>query len=400
MYEIPSTKNYFDNLNQIVGQLKPTGKYGAKMFAYVTALGAIVAIGGTHIAPELTLLVEGVGINILSNLIERIGNDEIISEEKIQDAVEDAIDASKIDQLLTANEFYKVIGRLKRGQDILEFAVKDAEYTLSQKLDELSSITKENQTRPDLSSTSLDTTSPMLTAINMETFMEVQVEVENIWHAALELQSADAPYMFVLRKYRDALLIAQSKHERFPTNPYLEGLSRIANYKLSEARRSFEVSSTAEEMGDYMALLEIYEATSMPYVYVAKLTTKLSRQEAIWYVCQQAEDFAFRKATEYLKQAQHVILESPKLADELVDKGLELFMLSVETKYRLLTFQRKEIFPAIARRKKAENLLRKASAQADAQKGLAIIEQVRQIDSSTPDLEAVEQVLIRRSSRG
>lgn len=102
-------------LNNLISSLSTTGKYGAKVVSYATALGAIALIGGAQLPPELQVLVGGVGVNILSNLIDR-GAKYDISKEQIQEQVELAIRLSNIDDLLTEDRFSRSLSILIRNQ--------------------------------------------------------------------------------------------------------------------------------------------------------------------------------------------------------------------------------------------------------------------------------------------
>lgn len=110
---------------------------------YATTLGAITAIGGANLPPQLQLLVEGVGINLLSSIIASVACGENIPDDKLQREVESAIQASNIEQLLTRNEFYRAIAGLKRGQEKVAHTVHDTRFDLIQKLDEILSLVRE-----------------------------------------------------------------------------------------------------------------------------------------------------------------------------------------------------------------------------------------------------------------
>lgn len=129
-------------LDQIISQLKTTGKYGAKIIAYGTALGAIAAIGGAQIPPELQLLASGVGVNILSNVIERIAHGENVTSEEIQCQVEAAIRSSKIEELLTEDKFSRALSVVVRNQMRILTTVQGYTVELDQLSKRLSELSK------------------------------------------------------------------------------------------------------------------------------------------------------------------------------------------------------------------------------------------------------------------
>lgn len=119
-------------LKRIIDRLKPIGRYGAKIVMYTTALGAIAAISGTNLAPELQLLVEGVGINILSSIIEQVARGESIPDSKLQEEVESAIQASNLEDLLTEDYFARALSRIVHNQNKILHTVLGHDYELQQ----------------------------------------------------------------------------------------------------------------------------------------------------------------------------------------------------------------------------------------------------------------------------
>jgi hypothetical protein len=97
---------------------------------YASALGAIALIPAADRPAEF--IAASIGVNLLSNIVDRIAHGERISDEKLQEEVEAAIDASNISHLLTTNDFYRALSRILRSQDEILSAAKANEYTLQQ----------------------------------------------------------------------------------------------------------------------------------------------------------------------------------------------------------------------------------------------------------------------------
>jgi WD40 repeat protein len=111
--------------------LRAIAGFPAQMLFYGTALLAIAAIGGVAM-PEtgLSLLATGVGINILSNMLERVSRGEL-TDDDIREQVRKAIEESNIATYLTIRENQVMLARLFRQIDILQFAVQEAEYDIA-----------------------------------------------------------------------------------------------------------------------------------------------------------------------------------------------------------------------------------------------------------------------------
>ena len=75
-------------LDYVISRLKLTGTYGAKVILHVTALGTMASLGGAGVPPELGLLVNGIGVNLISNLIERVARGEQVHDKEIQHQAE------------------------------------------------------------------------------------------------------------------------------------------------------------------------------------------------------------------------------------------------------------------------------------------------------------------------
>jgi tetratricopeptide (TPR) repeat protein len=116
--------------------LKATTTLPAQVTLYASALGAIALAAGAGLPPVLTAVAAGVGVNALSNLLERVARGEPVTEEEILQKVQSAIADSGIDKLLTEEEFQRAVARLHEWQASLACAIDQHEQTLIQRLDE------------------------------------------------------------------------------------------------------------------------------------------------------------------------------------------------------------------------------------------------------------------------
>jgi tetratricopeptide (TPR) repeat protein len=122
-------------LQKILHRLEALGQFSAKFLMYSTAIGAITIIGGVNLPPDLKLLFEGIGINIISSLIERVAKGEDISDDTLKSEIKDVVNIEKIETLLTTNDFFRAVSKLMRRQDIALFKLQTAEINIVEKLD-------------------------------------------------------------------------------------------------------------------------------------------------------------------------------------------------------------------------------------------------------------------------
>jgi len=79
-------------------------------------------------------LATGVGINVLSGMLERVARGEDIPNDEIRKTMEDVIKGSGIEDL--DNEFWRATGRIVRKLDLIKFAVHEGEYNIATTLKE------------------------------------------------------------------------------------------------------------------------------------------------------------------------------------------------------------------------------------------------------------------------
>lgn len=116
--------------------LKATTTLPAQITLYASALGAIALIPGVDLPPALATIAGGVGVNVVSSILERVARGEAVSDEEIRQQVQTAIDDSNIAKLLTADEFQRTIAKLVRRQDHLKYAIQSGEYAIAERLAE------------------------------------------------------------------------------------------------------------------------------------------------------------------------------------------------------------------------------------------------------------------------
>lgn len=103
----------------------------AQMLFYGSALLAVAATGGTDLPGVLGTLATTVGINVLSNMLERVARGDEIADDEIRKTVAEAISSSGIERLVTGNEFQRAIAHLFRKFDLLKYAVQRGEINIA-----------------------------------------------------------------------------------------------------------------------------------------------------------------------------------------------------------------------------------------------------------------------------
>lgn len=102
----------------------------AQVLFYGSALLAIAATGGASLPGVLGVLSTTVGMNILSNMLERVTRGEDVADDEIRKTMEEAILATGIENLLTSREFQRVTAHVFRQFDLLKYAVQRGEITI------------------------------------------------------------------------------------------------------------------------------------------------------------------------------------------------------------------------------------------------------------------------------
>jgi tetratricopeptide (TPR) repeat protein len=116
--------------------LKATTSLPAQITLYASALGAIALTAGADLPPVLAAVAGGVGVNALSNILERVARGEDLSDEEICSQLQAAIDDSTIGRLLTEEEFQRAVARLHHWQASIAYAIDQHEAAVAQRLAE------------------------------------------------------------------------------------------------------------------------------------------------------------------------------------------------------------------------------------------------------------------------
>jgi len=116
--------------------LKATATLPAQVTFYASALGAIALIGGASLPAGLAVLAGGVGVNVLSSLLERVARGEEISNDEMLDQIKAAIEQSGIAEQLAIRDTQVMIARQFRKLDLLKFAIQNHEYVVLQRITE------------------------------------------------------------------------------------------------------------------------------------------------------------------------------------------------------------------------------------------------------------------------
>lgn len=110
--------------------IKPLATGPAQVLFYGSAILAIIATGGTALPGVLGTLGTTIGVNVLSNMLERVAIGDEVPDDEIRRVVREAIDSSGIEKLVTSNEFQRAIAHVFRQFDLLKYAVQKGEFTI------------------------------------------------------------------------------------------------------------------------------------------------------------------------------------------------------------------------------------------------------------------------------
>lgn len=110
--------------------IKPLTTGPAQVLFYGSAILAVIATGGAVLPGVLGTLGTTVGVNVLSNMLERVARGDEVPDDEIRKAVTEAISESGIEKLATSNEFQRAIAHVFRQFDLLKYAVQKGEFTI------------------------------------------------------------------------------------------------------------------------------------------------------------------------------------------------------------------------------------------------------------------------------
>lgn len=108
----------------------------AQVVFYGSIILSIAATGGAHLPGVLGMLSTTIGMNLLSNMLERVVRGENVPDEEIRKVVQETIQTTAVENLLTSNEFQRVTARVFRQFDLLKYAVQKGEINIAALLSE------------------------------------------------------------------------------------------------------------------------------------------------------------------------------------------------------------------------------------------------------------------------
>ncbi len=104
----------------------------AQTLFYGSALLAIAIQGGVESIPsDLVTIGTTLGVNALSSILERVAKGEDVSGDEIRKIVLDAIESAGVENLVTSNEFQRVVAHTFRQFDLLNYAIKEGEHNIA-----------------------------------------------------------------------------------------------------------------------------------------------------------------------------------------------------------------------------------------------------------------------------
>jgi hypothetical protein len=106
-----------DQSSKLKALKKILNRLPAQMTYYGSALGAIVLASGGQLPPGLEAVAGGIGMSVLSNLIDEIARGEDVLDDEIRQRTEEAITKSDIANLLTKQDFLQGYARLIQRLD-------------------------------------------------------------------------------------------------------------------------------------------------------------------------------------------------------------------------------------------------------------------------------------------
>ena len=114
--------------------LKILASMPAQALFYGSALAAIWSAGGVDLPGSLGAVGTAVGMNALSNMLERVARGDEVPEEEIRKTVEITLQNLEIEKLATSNEIQRAIAHMFRQYDLIKYAIRKGEIELTRTL--------------------------------------------------------------------------------------------------------------------------------------------------------------------------------------------------------------------------------------------------------------------------
>lgn len=125
--DTPSTNRNEHQLARLLKVIKATLPLTPEITFQATVLAMFAALNGVDLPTTLTGIATGLSINALSNIIERIGGGEEVSDEEIVEKVKAAIQESQIKEHLHLNDMQSMIAKLFHKFDLFHYAIEQNE---------------------------------------------------------------------------------------------------------------------------------------------------------------------------------------------------------------------------------------------------------------------------------
>ncbi len=237
-----------------------------------------------------------------------------------------------------------------------------------------------------------------------QVFLETKSQCEALWQRAEALVAENTPYPIILAETYDKAVRIVEQAVAVSDLPELKGLLRTVQEEQRQARKRFEVLSTAAEVGAYKEMIDILDREKDEHKTI-QLTGPggehlgtMSVQEAKAQAVQMAEEFAHRKAIGgYWEAAKvHIAAHAPGAAMAELEKSEQLYMLNDEDKRRLANYRSKIVEPELARFKAAQDLLERARNKIDPVDGWRLIDEAAEQYEWLPGLDAARAHLLPR----
>lgn len=275
------------------------------------------------------------------------------------------------------------------------------EGTIGSLLDQVQALDSNNHTARTLRTEVADL-APQLR--ERRVYEQARQQCARLWDQEQEYIQANVPTNEILSTiFRKAVEIAEQTQAQYPESVRLLGLKAEAQRLYNTARTRYEVKSTADETGDYKAMIdELQKERDLGKLIpwqdaTGQMLEPITVAEALQQAERLAGDYAYRKANEYLQQAQqHMAAHAPRAAKEIVEKQHDLFQLDDEMKARLAHYLNNTVAPELRQLEEAERVLHFAQTADDPGRGWNHIEEALKQYNWIPSANDVRRALLPR----
>ena len=238
-------------------------------------------------------------------------------------------------------------------------------------------------------------------------YQELRARLEAIWQEAQQGEDHGAGGVAVLQLYKRAHDMASAAAANYPSSLSMSGLERDASRRFTLARGRHELPTTLQAGGAYRELVQHLEEVRNEQGGEATVTfardpmrpgdtETATVADAVEIVRRVAQRWADQKSQEYQDEARELLAaHSPFAAKKRLDDALDLYNLDEEASARVRQQLALAVQPAVARRERAQELLRKAELETPTKAWASIVE-AAQADPQTPELEGTRRRTLER----